>query len=649
MASHQPREQPERHQKHRRRDEEGRIRAAPGRGARQEIAEDPGEEQRAEQHCEAHQRRDPALQRALRVLGHGARHQCTHHRMHEALGRVQQHQHQHHRKPGREPVAKADDRRDEQAEERHPRLAPARDRGADERRLGQRHHAAKAREADPHGELGPAEFRDPPERPDRRIDRRAEEIEKDHRRHRQDAAVARKDGQHTERVRLAPDEGTALLGGEGLGQRDQAEDEIRERKRRRGPERHPRAERAEHAPEPRPEHEAQPEGRPHQAEDAGTVLGRRHIGKAGIGDHEGRAAAAGDDPPDEQPAKAWRQRMQHIVKPEPAHRQEQQRPAPDPVRKRAEHRCQQELGERIDGKQRPADGGGIAQPDMAHLLDQPRHHRQDQAETDHVDENDEQGEEDGTAGGGRSRRRGGNRGHRRTRSDYQMGAERRKIAVIVEQGLGGKPGDPGPLGPEGDQHAGHPRGARGLAVGRGVADKERARDSAPRAGDRRGIGRGIGLAHRQRVGADQRIEKPGDAQIGNQAAGQPLGLVGADRGGKARAAQRLDRLGGARVKAGALADMRAVMGQKRRIIGLGQGLGLGVADPAIAKPQHRAPAVKGGQRIGARIEQIAQPAGAKAGIRRGDQIGRGIGQRAVEIENHRAHSCLLLVTPRKRA
>lgn len=47
--------------------------------------------------------------------------------------------------------------------------------------------------------------------------------------------------------------------------------------------------------------------------------------------------------------------------------------------------------------------------------------------------------------------------------------------------------------------------------------------------------------------------------------------------------------------------------------------------------------MKGGQRICRRIKQIAMAQPPETGIGRRDQIGRGIGQRAIEIEDHRFH------------
>ncbi len=71
---------------------------------------------------------------------------------------------------------------------------------------------------------------------------------------------------------------------------------------------------------------------------------------------------------------------------------------------------------------------------------------------------------------------------------------------------------------------------------------------------------------------------------------------------------------------------------------------------AISRAQHGAAPVKGDGGIGRRIKQRPKPARAETAIRGGDQVGCGIGQRAVQIEDDGARipcdwpSCF---TPRK--
>ena len=152
------------------------------------------------------------------------------------------------------------------------------------------------------------------------------------------------------------------------------------------------------------------------------------------------------------------------------------------------------------------------------------------------------------------------------------------------------------------------------------------------------IGAGVRLADRQRVGADHGRKAVADAQLAQQGFSQRGGLVGADRQPVAVAGQPIKRGLGSGVKPGMDGDPGRIMVQQARIVLiLGAGGQQGVGGQArIASAQHGAAAVERDQRVIDRVQQRAKAAGLKAGICRRDQIGRGIGQRAVQIENHRA-------------
>ncbi len=91
-------------------------------------------------------------------------------------------------------------------------------------------------------------------------------------------------------------------------------------------------------------------------------------------------------------------------------------------------------------------------------------------------------------------------------------------------------------------------------------------------------------------------------------------------------------------------DILAVMRKQRVIIGLDQlgDLRLRQPQPPIAGLEHRTATMEGGQRVPRRIEKRRMAARRKAGICRCDQVGGGIRQGPVEVENHCAH-CLLLL------
>ncbi len=71
-----------------------------------------------------------------------------------------------------------------------------------------------------------------------------------------------------------------------------------------------------------------------------------------------------------------------------------------------------------------------------------------------------------------------------------------------------------------------------------------------------------------------------------------------------------------------------ILGARRQ-----QGIG---RHPVIPRTQHRLAAMERDQRITDRIQQVTQAPRAKTGIRRRDQIPRGIRQSPVQIEDHRA-------------
>ena len=209
---------------------------------------------------------------------------------------------------------------------------------------------------------------------------------------------------------------------------------------------------------------------------------------------------------------------------------------------------------------------------------------------------------------------------------------------MIQQRLGRQPCDPPALRPERNQRDPDPRSGRRAAIRLGIAHQERPRDHAARTLDRRLIGARIGLADRQRVRPDHCAKTVPQAQLTQQRLGQSLGFVGADRQPVPCCLQSVQRSHNAGIKARMHRDRFAVMAQQAGIIlilGAGRQEHLG-AHPRIARPQHRAPALKGDQRIRHRVQQIAHAPRPKAGIGRRDQIARRIGQRPVQIKDHRS-------------
>ncbi len=205
-----------------------------------------------------------------------------------------------------------------------------------------------------------------------------------------------------------------------------------------------------------------------------------------------------------------------------------------------------------------------------------------------------------------------------------------------QHGLGGQARQGLALGAKGHQRHPDPGGAGGLAVGFGITDQKGSAHLAAGIPHRRDIGPGVGLADRQRIGSDHCGKAVADAQFAQQYLGQGGGLVGADRQPVTVGGQPLKRRFGAGIQPGVDGDRLGVMVQQARIVVIlgprGQQHVGGQAGKACT--QHGPAAMERDQRIRDRVQQCSQPARLKAGIGCRDQVGRGIGQGSVQIENH---------------
>lgn len=214
-----------------------------------------------------------------------------------------------------------------------------------------------------------------------------------------------------------------------------------------------------------------------------------------------------------------------------------------------------------------------------------------------------------------------------------------QLAIVAKQCLGLKARDARAKRSKGDQSHGNACGAAGLPVGVGIPHQERGLRQASGLLDRQMIGRGIGLAHRQSVGTDERLKKAPHAQASQQKIGQSFRLVGADADPETRIAQPLNRRHRAGVKAAFAVDPLLIGRQKQGVEPINLGL-IGPVEARKTQPQHCPPAMKGRHRIGLRVQQITRAEAVQTMIGRSDKIGRSIGQCAVQIEYHRAHNDL---------
>ena len=183
---------------------------------------------------------------------------------------------------------------------------------------------------------------------------------------------------------------------------------------------------------------------------------------------------------------------------------------------------------------------------------------------------------------------------------------------------------------EADRDARQAGGAGRVGIDDRIADERR--PPAARAGDRL-VKRGrIGLAHRQRVAADERGETLFPAKRRDQFTRQRLQLVGADREPHAPTRQRVER-GFERGKGvAAIGDMAFIIFEKERKAAIDQGFrrAAGGAQPAIQKRSH-AMADHVAHRF---LRNRRPPQRDERMIERAGQIGGGIDESAIEIEGN---------------
>lgn len=168
------------------------------------------------------------------------------------------------------------------------------------------------------------------------------------------------------------------------------------------------------------------------------------------------------------------------------------------------------------------------------------------------------------------------------------------------------------------------------------------RDLPARALDRQHVRRRVGLSDRQGIGPHQRGEQPAHAEQGHQVFGQGFRLVGADPDRDASGPQPLDRVERARIKPRMAVEPGCVMVEEKRKLFGHRRLFADLPQTFESKSQHRPPAKEGCGGIGLGVQRAALSQRLETGIGRVDQVAAGIGQGAVQIEDHRPHPCLVL-------
>ena len=127
-----------------------------------------------------------------------------------------------------------------------------------------------------------------------------------------------------------------------------------------------------------------------------------------------------------------------------------------------------------------------------------------------------------------------------------------------------------------------------------------------------------------------------ESELLDQDQRQPLGLVRADAELPALRREALERRLGALVGPGVDGDGGGVEVEEPRVEAVDEAR-LGDPRPQQALAQHRPAAGEGDGPVGDRVEQAGMAELGQGRVRRGDEVGGGVGEGAVEVEDCHAH------------
>lgn len=179
---------------------------------------------------------------------------------------------------------------------------------------------------------------------------------------------------------------------------------------------------------------------------------------------------------------------------------------------------------------------------------------------------------------------------------------------------------------------GYVGGFGGQDIGIGIADHDGTLALALGRGNAFQHMLGIGLAARGRVGPDDGRKSVRHAQRIQQFRGKIRALVGADREDGPALAQGVQSRLGARKRPAEFGDASAIMGNEALCQGIELGHGKFPANQRGPALQKRARAMPHEMAQSRRCRQ-SQAFFVQDGVQGADQIGRGIDQRAIEIED----------------
>lgn len=140
----------------------------------------------------------------------------------------------------------------------------------------------------------------------------------------------------------------------------------------------------------------EPETGAHEAEVPRALIAISDIGNISAGYRPSRPGDAGHDPPDIENPKERRRRHDGVVDSSAGQRDEQDRPPPETIRQRAQHRCAGKLHQRIQRQQNAIVGGDVVRVNQ--IAQEARQHRHNQADADSVERDSAQNYDQGSVG-----------------------------------------------------------------------------------------------------------------------------------------------------------------------------------------------------------------------------------------------------------
>ncbi|GDU68479.1 hypothetical protein U15A_A00080 (plasmid) [Escherichia coli] len=181
-----------------------------------------------------------------------------------------------------------------------------------------------------------------------------------------------------------------------LRQKETARQEIEAVQGCRGEERSVGGETAHQPTEHRSRDHPEPETGAHEAEVPRALIAISDIGNISAGYRPSRPGDAGHDPPDIENPKERRRRHDGVVDSSAGQRDEQDRPPPETIRQRAQHRCAGKLHQRIQRQQNAIVGGDVVRVNQ--IAQEARQHRHNQADADSVERDSAQNYDQGSVG-----------------------------------------------------------------------------------------------------------------------------------------------------------------------------------------------------------------------------------------------------------